>query len=270
MSTTISASLVKELRDQTGAGMMDCKRALEETGGDVDAARTLLRERGMASAGKRAGRETTEGLVRYMVEEGVGSIVGLGCETEPVSKNDEFQAFGAAVLRVVYADGPEAVDAFEQERLELIAKLGENIAIVGAERFGAPAGSVLAAYAHPPANKIGVLVELRGGSPELARQLAMHIAFAAPEWVLRSDVPSETVEAERAIFLNSDEVQSKPEPAREKIVDGMLGKRFYAATPGGVLVDQAWIHDSAKTVAQALDEAGASVVRFARISVAGT
>ena len=94
MSTTISASLVKELRDLTGAGMMDCKRALEETDGDIQAARTLLRERGMASAGKRAGRETTEGLVGYIGDESAGSMVGIGCETEPVSKNEEFQSFG--------------------------------------------------------------------------------------------------------------------------------------------------------------------------------
>ncbi|MGH3077333.1 MAG: translation elongation factor Ts [Gaiellaceae bacterium] len=269
MSTTISAFLVKELRDQTGAGMMDCKRALEETDGDLEAARTLLRERGMASAGKRAGRATTEGLVGYVVEEHRGSIVGIGCETEPVSENDEFQSFGHEVLEAVHAEGPEAVESFEQARLELVGKLGENIVVVGAERFDAQEGDVVAGYAHPPANKIGVLVHLRGGSAELARQLAMHIAFAAPEWAVRDDVPADVLDAERAIYLNSDEVQSKPEGAREKIVDGMLGKRFYAATPGGVLADQAWVHDSAKTVATALEEAGAAVVAFARISVAG-
>jgi len=270
VSATISASLVKELRDQTGAGMMACKQALQETGGDLEAARTLLRERGMASAGKRAGRETTEGLVGYIVEDSVGSIVGIGCETEPVSNNDEFQGFAERVLRAVHADGPGAVESFEDERIELVAKLGENIVVVGADRFEAPDGNVIAGYAHPPANKIGVLVELSGGTPELARQVAMHISFAAPEWTTRDDVPAEVVEKERSIFTNSDEVQSKPEAAREKIVDGMLGKRFYAATPGGVLADQAWIHDSGKTVAQALDEAGASVARFARISVAGS
>lgn len=270
MSTAISASLVKELRDATGAGMMDCKRALEETGGDLEAARTLLRERGMASAGKRAGRETTEGLVGFVVEDGTGSIVGIGCETEPVSKNDEFQSFAERVLRGVHAVGTDVVDGFEPERIELIAKLGENIVIVGPERFEAPAGNVLAGYAHPPANKIGVLVELEGGSAELARLLAMHISFAAPEWTTRDDVPAETLEQERSIYLNSDEVRSKPEAAREKIVDGMLGKRFFAATPGGVLVDQAWIHDPAKTVGQALGDAGAAVVRFARVSVAGS
>jgi elongation factor Ts len=270
VSTTISASLVKELRDATGAGMMDCKRALEETGGDLDAARTLLRERGMASAGKRAGRETTEGLVGYTVDGAVGSIVGIGCETEPVSKNDEFQEFAIKVLRAIHAEGPGVADSFEDERVALIARLGENIVIVDPQRYEAPAGHVLAGYAHPPANKIGVLVELEGGTEELARQLAMHISFAAPEWRTREDVPDEILAAERAIFENSDEVQSKPEAAHEKIVDGMLAKRFFAATPGGALVEQAWIHDPSKTVGQALADSGASVARFVRISVTGS
>jgi len=270
VSTTISASLVKELRDATGAGMMDCKRAPEATDGDLDAARTLLRERGMASAGKRAGRETTEGLVGHIVEGRIGSIVGIGCETEPVSKSDEFQEFAIKVLRGVHADGSNAVGSFEDERIQLIAKLGENIVVVGAERFDAPEGNALAAYAHPPANKIGVLVELHGGSEELARQLAMHISFAAPEWTSRDDVPAEVLAAERSIFENTEEVQSKPEAAREKIVDGMLNKRFFAATPGGALVEQAWIHEPSKTVGQALADAGASVARFARISVTGS
>jgi len=269
VSTTINASLVKELRDLTGAGMMDCKRALEETDGDIDAARTLLRERGMASAGKRAGRTTTEGLVGYVLDGQLGSIMGIGCETEPVSNNEAFQSFAERVLRAVHADGLEAAERFEEERLELIGKLGENIVIVGLERFDAPEGNVLGAYAHPPANKIGVLVELHGGSQAVARQLAMHIAFAAPEWATRDDVPAEVLEAERSIYANSDEVQSKPEAARDKIVDGMLAKRFYAGTPGGVLVDQAWIHDASKTVGQALEGAGAAPVRFVRISVAG-
>jgi elongation factor Ts len=269
MSATINASLVKELRDQTGAGMMDCKRALEETGGDIEAARTLLRERGMASAGKRAGRATTEGLVGYIVDGQLGTMVGIGCESEQVAKTDEFLEWGTRMLRAVHADGPDAAKAFEQERLELAGKLRENIVVAGVARFEAPEGNVVSAYTHPPANKIGVLVELHGGTPELARQVAMHIAFAAPEWRTRDEIPADVVEQERSIFLNSDEVQSKPEAAREKIVDGMLGKRFYAATPGGVLADQAWIHDASKTVAQALDEAGTAVARFARISVVG-
>src|SRR5262249_43132787 len=187
---TISASLVKELRDLTGAGMMDCKRALEETDGNIDAARTLLRERGMASAGKRADRATTEGLVGFIVDERVGSIVGIGWETEPVSKNEEFQDFGMRVLRAVHAEGEGAVAGFDDERLQLIGKLGENIVVAGAARFEAPDGDELAGYAHPPANKIGVLVELAGGTPELARQVAMHVSFAAPEWTTRAAVPA--------------------------------------------------------------------------------
>ena len=224
----------------------------------------------MASAGKRAGRTTTEGLVGYILDDQLGTMLGIGCETEPVSKNDEFQGWGHRVLKAVHAEGLDALERFEEERLEVVAKLNENVVVAGVARFEAPEGNVIGAYTHPPANKIGVLVELSGGTPELARQVAMHIAFAAPEWGTRDEVPAEAVDAERSIFANSDEVQSKPEAAREKIVDGMLAKRFYAATPGGVLADQAWVHDASKTVGQALEEAGASVARFARISVAGS
>jgi len=262
----ISAALVKELRDLTGAGMMDCKRTLQETGGDIEAARTLLREKGMARAGKRADRETTEGLVGSIVADGVGSIVGVGSETEPVSKSDEFQAYAEKVLRAVHADGAEAAAGLDDERLELMAKLGENIVVVGA---GRAEGGTLAQYVHPPANKIGVLVQLEGGSVELGRLLGMHIVFARPEWKTRDEVPTEAIEAERQIFLHSDELQSKPEAAREKIVEGMLAKRFFAAAPGGVLADQTWIHDASKTVGQALAEAGATVTSFTLVTVAG-
>lgn len=264
----ISAALVKELRELTGAGMMDCKRALQETGGDVGAARTLLREKGMAQAGKRADRATTEGLVGALVDGATGTIVGIGCETEPVSKNDEFREFANRVLRAVHDGGVGAAEALDEERLALMGKLGENIVVVGAERYDD--GGTIAAYVHPPANKIGVLVDLAGGDQALARQLAMHISFAAPEWATRDDIPAGLIEAERQVYLNSDEVLSRPEAAREKIVDGMLGKRFFAASPGGVLVDQAWIHDSATTVGAALSAAGASLAGFKRVSVAGS
>jgi elongation factor Ts len=195
-------------------------------------------------------------------------MVAVGCETDFVSGNDEFQAFAKSVLEAVHADGPAAIDSLEDARAELAGKLGENIVIVGAERYEAGDGEVVNAYAHPPANKIGVLVQLEGGSEELARQLAMHISFAAPEWTTREDVPAEVVEAERQVYLNSDELEGKPEQAKEKIVEGMLAKRFYAAQPGGALTEQPWIHDSAKTVGQALAEAGARVVAFRRLSVA--
>ena len=268
MSTTISAAQVKELRDATGAPMMDAKRALQETDGDLDAARTLLREKGMAQAAKRAGRATSEGLVGYRIEGGKGTMVAVGCETEPVSKNDEFQSFAKKVLEAVHADGPGAVDALEQDRVDVSAKLGENIVVVGAERYELGEGEIVNAYAHPPANKIGVLVKLEGGTEELARQLAMHISFAAPEWTTKEDVPADVVEAEKQVYLNSDELEGKPEQAKEKIVEGMLAKRFFAAQPGGALTEQPWIHDTAVTVGQALADAGARVVAFTRLSVA--
>jgi elongation factor Ts len=248
--------------------MMDAKRALQETEGDLDAARTLLRERGMAQVAKRAGRATTEGMVGYRIADGYGTIVALGCETEPVSKNEEFQAFAKRLFEAVHAGGPDAVASLEQDRVDTAAKLGENVVVVGAERYEAGEGEVLNAYAHPPANKIGVLVKLAGGSEELARQLAMHISFAAPEWATKEDVPAEAVEAEKQVYLNSDELAGKPEQAKEKIVEGMLAKRFFAAQPGGALTEQPWIHDSAKTVGQALAEAGAKVLAFRRLSVA--
>jgi elongation factor Ts len=264
----ISAGLVKELRDLTGAGMMDCKRALQETNGDMEAAIVLLREKGMAGVAKRAGRETTEGLVGYrLADDGSkGTMVAVGCETEPVSKNDEFQAFAKKVLDAVDAGGVGAESDLETERAELVAKLGENIAVAGAARFEAVDGGLVSAYAHPPANKLGVLLQLRGGDADLGRKLAMHIAAASPQWIARGDVPAELLAAEREIYANSDEVQSKPEQAREKIVQGMLGKHFFGAN---VLVDQEWVHDGSKTVGKVLEEAGAEVLEFQRFALAG-
>jgi elongation factor Ts len=266
--TAISATLVKELREMTGAGIMDAKRALQDTGGDVDAAKRLLREKGMASADKRAGRATTEGKVGFRVQAdgSRATIVGVACETEPVSNNDEFLAFAKKVLELVDEQGVGAETELEDERKELSAKLGENIQIVSPARFERVDTGVIEGYAHPPANKLGVLVQLRSGSPELARRVAMHIAASAPDYIGRDDVPEELVGAERDIYTSSDEVQSKPEQAREKIVDGMLNKRFFAAR---VLAEQPWIHDTAKTVAQALEDEGAEVVEFERISLAG-
>ena len=266
--TEISAALVKELRDQTGAPMMDCKRALQETNGDLEAAKRVLRERGVASAQKRAGRETTEGKVGYRVAEDGrrGTIVAVGCETEPVSNNEEFLAFAKKVLELVEQDGPGAEQQLEDERLQLSGKLGENIVVAGAARFEAVDGARIEGYAHPPANKLGVLVQLRGGSPELARKVAMHIAASAPQWIGRDDVPEDVVTTEREIFSNSDEVQSKPEQAREKIVEGMLNKRFFADR---VLADQPWIHDTGKTVGEALGEESAEVLEFERLALTG-
>ena len=263
----ISAALVKELRDSTGAGMMDCKRALQETNGDMEAAVILLREKGMAQAAKRAGRETTEGKVGYRLADdgGRGTMVAVGCETEPVSNNEEFLAYAKDVLDAVDARGVGAEADLEEARVQLSGKLGENIAVAGTTRFERVDGGVIAAYAHPPANKIGVLVQLRGGDGELGRKVAMHVAASpSTQWIGRDDVPEGTVGSEREIYANSDEVQSKPEQAREKIVEGMLNKRFFAQT---VLTDQEWIHDGSKTVGQALQEAGAEVLEFERFQL---
>jgi elongation factor Ts len=264
----ISAALVKELRDATGAPMMDCKRALQETGGDIEAAKLVLREKGLAGAAKRADRQTTEGKVGYRIaDDGKrGTIVAVGCETEPVSNNDEFLAFAKKVLDAVEAEGVGAKESLEEERVALVAKLGENIVVAGAARFSAVDGAVVDGYAHPPRNKIGVLVHLRGGSPDLGRKLAMHAAATPSQWIGREDVPDEVVESEREIYLNSEEVQSKPEQARQKIVEGMLGKRFFASE---VLLDQPWIHETGKSVGQALSEEGAEVLELERFALAG-
>ncbi len=260
----ISVALVKDLREQTGAGMMDCKRALQETGGDLEAARKLLRERGIAQAGKRAGRQTIEGTIGYRIDDGRGAMVAVGCETEPVSKNAEFLAFAQRVLEAVEAGGPEALSSLEPERMELVAQIGENVVVRGAARYEASDAEVLAAYVHPPANKIGVLVKARGPA-EAGRRLAMHISFAAPRYATRDEVPADEVAAERAIYEKLPEVQSKPEQVRPKIVEGMLGKRFFAEA---VLADQPWIHDPAKTVGRALEEEGLELVEFERFALA--
>lgn len=267
MAVDISASQVKELRDQTGAGMMDAKRALVETGGDMQEAVELLRKKGMASAAKRADRATTEGTVIATVSGHVGTIVAVGCETEPVSKNEEFVAFAEKVLETVEGGGDVAT--LEGERVTLSAKLGENIAFVGTTRMEAGDGESLAEYVHAPANKLGVLLKLKGENPAEARRLGMQISAGAPEFLRREDVPAEAVAKEREILLGSDEVQSKPEQAREKIVEGMLNKRFFGAYPGGVLLEQPWIHDSGKTVGKAMEEAGLEVIAFERHALAG-
>jgi elongation factor Ts len=261
----ISASLVKELRDRTGAGMMAAKRALEETGGDVEAAQRLLREQGMAAAGKKAGRATTEGEVLATISGKVGALVAVGCETEPVSKNEKFLAFAEAMLEAVEADGREAVAGLEEQRLELIGQLGENIEVAGATRMEAAEGELLAEYVHPPANKIGVLVRVKGGDPAAARRLAMHVSFAAPRFRSVDEVPEEELANERAIYENQADVQSKPEEVRAKIVEGRLRKEFLS---GVALSEQSWIHDPSLTAGKALEDAGLEVVEFVRFALA--
>jgi elongation factor Ts len=262
----ITATQVKQLRDETGAGMMDAKRALQETEGDLDGAKRLLRERGMAEAGKRAGRETTEGVVLARISDQYGTLVAVGCETEPVSKNEEFQAFANRALDLVEQEGPAAADRLEEERKELVGRLGENIVIAGSTRFEKQGDDeVLSAYVHPPANKIGVLVRATGKA-EVARLLAMHISFAAPLYATRGEISEEDLATEREIFEKLPEVQSRPEEHRVKIVEGMLSKRFFGQN---VLPDQEWIHETGKTVAKALEEHQLDVLEYQRYALAG-
>ena len=255
--------MVKQLRDATSAGMMDCKRALQETDGDFDAAVKILREKGMASAAKRADRETSEGVVLAKVDGSTAAIVAVGCETEPVSKNEDFRAFADAVLGAAF-DGGDPGD-LEEQRVDLAARLGENIQVVGSRRLESGSGEFFDVYLHAPQNRIGALVQARGGSQELAHQLALHIASARPTFRTREEIPVELVDAEREILLKSDEVLSKPagrcvrRSSRVK-----LNKRFFAES---VLLEQSWIHDSGLTVGKASSRAASKLVEYAWFSV---
>jgi elongation factor Ts len=259
----IPADLVRQLRERTGAGMMDCKRALEETNGDLDKAVTLLREKGQAQAAQRSGRETTEGRVALDIGDTEGAMVAVGCETEPVSNNEEFLIFVQRVLNAVAHDGPDAASELEDERVELTAKLGENIVVQGAVRFEGEEGEVLSGYVHPPAYKIGVLVHGKG-QPDAAYMLAQHIAFAAPQYLTEDEVPEAEVNAEREILSKQPDVADKPEAVQGKILDGRI-KKWLAER---VLEEQNWIHDTSQTVGQALKDAGFEVIEFRRLALA--
>ena len=259
----IPAQLAKELRDRTGAGFMECKRALIEANGDIDEAERLIRERGQAAARKRAGKTTPEGRVLARIDDGRGAIVAVGSETEPVSQNEEFLGFAERVMAAVEEQGPEVVRSLDQERVDLIARIGENIEIVGAARLESEEGEVLAAYVHPPAQKIGVLVRAQA-TPELARMVAMHISFANPRFVTRNEVPADEVETERSILEKLPDLEGKPEDVKSKIVEGRLAKGFFAET---VLDEQPWIHDPSLTVGEALAEHDAEVRDFVRYAL---
>jgi elongation factor Ts len=261
--TEISAAQVKELREATSAGIMDAKRALQETAGDFDEAVKLLRERGKASAQKRAGRETSEGKVVSRIDGNVGAIVAIGSETEPVSNNEEFLRFVGDMLDTVHTGG--SPESLEEARIELSGKLGENIQVVGAKRIEAAEGESLSEYVHFT-QKIGALVALKGGTAELGKRLGMQLTSTKPAYKRRDEVPAADVAAEREVLENSDEVQSKPENVREKIVEGMLNKNFFGQS---VLLEQPSIipDDAGKSIQKVLDEAGADLVDYAWYSV---
>lgn len=281
---SVDARLVKDLRDRTGAGMMDCKKALAETGGDLDRAIALLREKGLAGASKKAGRVAAEGLVGIFssADSKTAVVVELNCETDFVAKTEPFQALlarlGDALLAADVSEGStESVADLDvggisvSELLkESIASIGENI---GLRRFVriASAGGIVGSYVHA-GGKIGVLVELAGADSrheELARSLAMQVAAAFPRYVRREEVPATELAGEREIFRQQALASGKPEKVLDRIVDGKVEK-FFAET---CLLEQEYVRDSElridKLVAKAAKETGATldVRRFARFQL---
>ncbi|MFF0825870.1 translation elongation factor Ts [Brevibacillus sp. NPDC003359] len=271
----ISAQAVKELRERTGAGMMDCKRALEETAGDMEKAIDLLRERGVAKAAKKSGRIAAEGLTGTAVAGNVAAVVEVNCETDFVGKNPEFQTLVKDIAEHVVSQRPATVEeALEQpfkgagETLghvinEKIATIGENISFrrfVLSEKTDA---GVFGAYLHM-GGRIGVLVTLEGTQDEtLARDLGMHAAASNPRFANREEVAADEIEREREVLKNQALAEGKPANIVEKMVEGRLSKFFEEY----VLVEQPFVKDPDKKVAALLKEAGATLQGFARFQV---
>ncbi|GAB3302422.1 translation elongation factor Ts [Luteimonas notoginsengisoli] len=265
----ITASLVKELRERTGAGMMECKKALTEANGDVDAAAEALRKSGLAKADKKAGRIAAEGRVAMAQAAGKAVLVEINSETDFVAKDTSFVAFTEAVANA--ALGAADVEALksasidgktvEEARAELIAKVGENVQVRRMARIDSD--NNVAAYVH--GGRIGVLVEVKGGDVELARGLAMHIAAMNPPHVKASDVPAEFVAKEKEIELAkmSEKDRAKPAEILEKIIGGKIAKIVNEVT----LYGQDYVLDTNQKVEAVLQAAGAEVVGFQRLAV---
>ena len=268
----ITASQVKELREKTGAGMMDCKKVLTETNGDEEKAIELLRERGIAKAAKKSDRIAAEGLVEtYISEDGkVGAVVEVNAETDFVAKNEEFRNFVADVAKQVAKENPANVEELLNQKsiaesdktvgevlTNKIATIGENMSIRRFERF--ESNNLLESYIHGD-GKIAVLVEIENGTHELAKDVCMQIAAARPEYLDRADVPAERLEKEMEILKAQAMNEGKPEAIAEKIVQGRLGK-FYSEI---CLVEQEFVKDSDITVGKLVADKGAKIVRFAR------
>ena len=267
---SISAAMVKELRERTGSGMMECKKALTETGGDIEAAVELMRKQGLAKADKKAGRTAAEGTLVVAAGDKAVALVEVNCETDFVAKGDEFQGFAAAVAASALTASPADLDALlaapladgksvDEIRREKVAKIGENIAVRRFVRYET-AGGVLASYLH--GTRIGVLVELAGGDEELAKDVAMHIAASRPLCVSPEQVPAEVVEKEREIALANAVNEGKSPEIAAKMVEGRVRKFLNENT----LLGQVFIKDpeGKQTVAALLKGRGASVVAFTR------
>jgi elongation factor Ts len=285
---SITAADVKKLRDQTGAGMMECKAALTEANGSFDEAVTILRKRGLASAAKKAGRSTNEGLIgnRLAADHSSGAMVEVNCESDFVARTDDFQKLVQDILSAIDKAGDSTTDAWLTNPdgpvvsliKPVIGKLGENMAAPRCVRYAGK--GYVGQYMHP-GNKIGVQVEFAGASPDVAKrdefqtlvkEIAMQIAASSPTYVSRAAVPAAVLEKERAIYRAQVEESKKPANVIDKIVEGKLGA-YYAMV---VLPDQPSIRDPKTTVADVLAAAsrtlGAtiSVSRFARLRVGET
>ncbi len=270
----ITAAMVKELRERTGAGMMECKKALVETDGDIDAAIEHLRKTGMAKADKKAGRTAAEGLVAIKLSDDGkrAAIVEVNCETDFVAKDENFRNFVDAVADQVLANNPADLDALLAlpmpgedgqtigEALKaLIAKIGENMAI---RRFAIiEASGRLHTYMH--GNRIGVVVDLEGGDETLGKDIAMHIAASRPMTVSEAEVPAEVIEKEKEIFAAQAAESGKPPEIIEKMIGGRIKKFLKEVT----LLGQPFVKNPDQTVEQLLKEANATVAAFTRFEV---
>ena len=266
----ITASMVKTLRERTGVGMMECKKALVEADGDMDAAAKLLREKGQAKADKKAGRVAAEGRIVVARGDGVAALVEVNCETDFVAADDNFIAFAENVGALVVAERPADVSALsalafdggtvEDARTALVAKIGENIGIRRFD-FVEAAGGVVASYTHN--DRIGALVAVSGGDEDLGRDIAMHVAASSPLCVDEGGVPQATLDAEREILVKQAADSGKPEDIINKMVDGRMRKYLAEIT----LVGQPFVKDPDVTVGKLLKQAGATVSAFIRFEV---
>ena len=269
----ITAALVKELREKTGAGMMDCKKVLTETNGDLEKASELLRERGIAKAAKKSGRIAAEGLVEaYISEDGkVGAVVEVNSETDFVAKNEEFKSFVAEVAKQVAEKNPATVEELlaqestsvagktvQEVLIDKIATIGENMSVRRFVRFETADGMV-EKYIHGE-GKIAVLVNTKNADKELAKDVCMQIAAARPEFVDRNSVPAERVEKEMEILKAQAMNEGKPAEIAEKMVQGRIGK-FYGEI---CLVEQPFVKNPDEKVSKLLEAKGATIVEFAR------
>ncbi|GIX22611.1 MAG: elongation factor Ts [Gammaproteobacteria bacterium] len=267
----ITAAMVKELRELTGAGMMECKKALTEVGGDIEKAIEWMRKNGLAKADKKASRVAAEGVVVVQMADGgrCGCLVEVNCETDFVGRGADFQSFAEAVARAIQAHAPADAETLgalpldgatvEETRKALVAKLGENIQVRRWVRLEAKGR--LGAYSH--GGRIGVLVDVEGGDEALAKDLAMHIAASRPLCVTEADVPAEVLEKEREILTEQARQSGKPEDIVQKMVEGRLKKYLSEVT----LLGQPFVKDPDQTVAKLLKAAGATVHGFARMEV---